>query len=101
MSMSRRDAGGPEERETSATEWRAPSNESKLQQIVLQVLVRILLAHHAAALQLGHQAIAHFDDVAPVEVAVEDQEAVAAHLLHDLGHHAGDMVGGAGEVDAG
>src|SRR5512132_4194216 len=59
---------------------------SELQQIVAQVLVGVGLAGQAAALQLGHQAVADLDDVAAVEVAVEDQEAVAADLLHQLLH---------------
>src|SRR4029077_14302523 len=57
---------------------------SEFQQVVAQMAVLIGLPYQAAALQLGHQPVAHFHDVAAVEVGIEDQETVTAHLLHDL-----------------
>ena len=72
----------------------------ELQQIVSQVAVRVGLARQTAALQFGDQTVAHLDDVASVEVTVEEQKAIAAYFLHHLLHHSGYMVGRSGEVDA-
>ena len=72
----------------------------ELQQIVSQVAVRVGLARQTPALQFGDQTVAHLDDVASVEVTVEEQKAIAAYFLHHLLHHSGYMVGRSGEVDA-
>ena len=40
--------------------------------------VRVGLARQTAALQFGNQTVAHLDDVASVEVTVEEQKAIAA-----------------------
>jgi len=62
--------------------------------------VSVSRSRQSAALQLGHQPIAHFHDVAPVESCIEEQETTP-NLFHDLLHHAGDVVDRPGEIDAG
>ena len=61
--------------------------------------MRVGLARQTAALQFGDQTVAHLDDVASVEVTVEEQKAIAAYFLHHLLHHSGYMVRRSGEVD--
>jgi hypothetical protein len=63
--------------------------------------VRISRPRQSATLQLRHQPVAHLHDVAPVKCPVEEQKAVTADFLHNLLHHAGDVVDRAGEIDAG
>jgi hypothetical protein len=62
----------------------------------------VLGAHHAQALQLGDEAIADVVDVrtAQVPARLGYEEAVAADLLHDLGHLPCDLLRGPDQVEA-
>ena len=73
----------------------------EFQQVVLEVFVSVPRSRQSAALKFGHQPIAHFRDVAPVESCIEQQETVTPDLFHNLLHHAGDVVDRPGEIDAG
>src|SRR4051794_11470769 len=65
---------------------------SEFQEIVAELGMRIGPAAEAAPLQRGHQSVRHLGHGAAADIAHGEEEAVAADLLHRLGHLRRDRV---------
>src|SRR5471032_2596452 len=70
------------------------------EKIVAELLVLVGLAGETAILQRRHQPVLDLRQRAAVDVRHGEQEAVAAHFLHDLAHLRGHRVGRAAQFDA-
>jgi len=79
-------AAGREKRTNPANLLSQSAKCLKSHQVVAEVLVRVVRARQPSPLQCWYQAVADLQDVATREVAVEQQEPVAAYLLHHLRH---------------
>src|SRR5215510_12139060 len=87
MSPSAQDARGPEEQDMSATEWRAPGNDSRTGRLVLELAVKvgILLDHRLEDRPVDGVAAGLLLDVAHLDHAVgalQDEVGLAARVDH-------------------